>query len=156
MLPTVARIFVSSTRIDLQPERHALEEAIIRMSAGKFIGIEYFGSRPESTERASLDEVDKSDLYVGIFGGHYGSGITEKEYRRARERNLPCFIYFKNDRVVTAEGRDKEAEKATQLDAFKRDLCKNHIITTPFTTPAELAICVRDDLYRWFDRQRAA
>jgi hypothetical protein len=114
MLPTVARIFVSSTWLDLQPERQALEDAINRMSAGKFVGMEYFGSRPETTEGASLDEVDRADIYVGIIGGRYGSGITEKEYRRARERALPCFIYFKDDRAVTAEGRDQEAEKAPQ------------------------------------------
>jgi hypothetical protein len=155
MLPTVARIFVSSTWLDLQPERHAVEDAINRMNAGKFVGMEYFGSRPETTEGTSLDEVDRTDIYVGIIGGRYGSGITEKEYRRARERDLPCFIYFKDDRVVTAEGRDKEAEKTKLLDAFKRELSKNHIITTPFTTPTELAICLRDDLYRWFDRRRA-
>ena len=136
MLPTIARIFVSSTWIDLQPERQAVEDAINRMSAGKFVGMEYFGSRPETTEGTSLDEVDRTDIYVGIIGGRYGSGITEKEYRRARERDLPCFIYFKDDRVVTAEGRDKEAEKTKLLDAFKRELSKNHIITTPFTMPA--------------------
>ena len=156
MLPTVARIFVSSTWLDLQPERHAVEDAINRMNAGKFVGMEYFGSRPETTEGTSLDEVDRTDIYVGIIGGRYGSGITEKEYRRARERDMPCFIYFKDDRVVTAEGRDKEAEKTKLLDAFKRELSKNHIITTPFTTPTELAICLRDDLYRWFERQSAA
>jgi uncharacterized protein DUF4062/centrosomal CEP192-like protein/NB-ARC domain-containing protein len=155
MLSTVARIFVSSTWLDLQPERQAVEDAINRMSGGKFIGMEYFGSRPETTEGASLDEVDRADIYVGIIGGRYGSGITEKEYRRARERDLPCFIYFKDDRVVTAEGRDQEAKKTAQLDIFKRELSKNHIITTPFTTTTELAICLRDDLYRWFDRRRA-
>jgi hypothetical protein len=156
MLPTIARIFVSSTWLDLQPERHAVEDAINRMNAGKFIGMEYFGSRPENTERASLDEVDRADIYVGIIGGRYGSGITEKEYLRARERELPCFIYFKDDRVVTPEGRDNDAEKAARLDAFKRELTKTHIIATHFTTPTELAICIRDDLYRWFDQQRAA
>jgi hypothetical protein len=114
MLSTVARIFVSSTWLDLQPERQAVENAINRMSGGKFIGMEYFGSRPETNEGASLDEVDRADIYVGIIGGRYGSGITEKEYRRARERDLPCFIYFKDDRAVTAEGRDQEAEKAPQ------------------------------------------
>src|SRR5262245_26005181 len=87
MLPTVARIFVSSTWLDLQPERHAVEDAINRMNAGKFVGMEYFGSRPNTTEGASLEEVDRSDIYVGIIGGRYGSGITEKEYRRALHRH---------------------------------------------------------------------
>ncbi len=62
MLPTVARIFVSSTWLDLQPERHAVEDSINRMNAGKFVGMEYFGSRPETTDGASLDEVDRSDI----------------------------------------------------------------------------------------------
>jgi len=92
MLPTVAPIFVSSTWLDLQPERHALEDAINRINAGKFVGMEYFGSRPETTEGASLEEVDRSDIYAGIIGGRYGSGITEKEYRRALERALARFI----------------------------------------------------------------
>ena len=45
--------------------------------------MEYFGSRDETTRQASLDEVDRSDLYVGIMGGRYGSGITEKAREEA-------------------------------------------------------------------------
>src|SRR5918992_5245475 len=89
-------VFVSSTWLDLQPERKAVEAALQRLRETKFVGMEYFGSRDESTHHASLDEVDRSQVYVGIFGGRYGSGITEAEYRRARERGLPCFIYVKD------------------------------------------------------------
>src|SRR5262249_35045460 len=124
MLPTVARIFISSTWLDLQPERQAVEDAINRLSGGKFIGMEYFASHPETTERASLDELDKAVLYVGIIGGRYGSGITEKEYRRARERNLPCFIYFKNEATIRAEWRESDA----QLETFKQKLLGRHFI----------------------------
>jgi len=150
MFPAVARIFVSSTWIDLQPEREAVKDAIHRMSEAKFIGMEYFGSRPDSTEEASLDEVDRADIYLGIIGGRYGSGITEAEYRRARERDLPCFIYFKDDAAIPPNFRDPEPGKTVRLAALKEELYSRHIISTPFATPHELASRVRDDLHRWF------
>jgi hypothetical protein len=117
MLSTVARIFVSSTWLDLKPERQAVEDAINRMSGGKFIGMEYLGKHPETTEGASLDEVDRADIYVGIIGGRYGSGIAEKEYLRARERDLPCFIYFKDDRAFTAEANHTLTRRRPGADA---------------------------------------
>src|SRR5438132_9404530 len=88
------RIFVSSTWEDLKPERDAVEQAIHRMHDAEFQGMEYFGSRPETPHDASLREVDRADLYVGIIGERYGSGITEAEYRRAREREIPCIVYL--------------------------------------------------------------
>ena len=47
-------IFVSSTWLDLRPEREAVEAVIQRMRETKFVGMEYFGSRDETTRRASL------------------------------------------------------------------------------------------------------
>src|SRR5262249_56160798 len=80
---------------DLEGEGQAVEAALQRLHEPKYVGMEYFGSRDESTHQASLDDVARSQVYVGIFGGRYGSGITEAEYRQARARGLPCFIYFK-------------------------------------------------------------
>ncbi len=96
------RIFLSSTYLDLQPERQTVETMLHRFRETKFVGMECFGSRDETTQRASRDEVDRSDFYLGLFGGRYGSGITEDEYRRARERNLPCFAYCKEASLSAA------------------------------------------------------
>lgn len=141
-------IFVSSTWLDLQPERQAVEIALQRMRETKFIGMEYFGSRDETTQRASLDEVKRSQVYVGIFGGRYGSGITEDEYRRARELDLPCFPYFKDEAVIPATGRESDPAKATKLDALKKDMRQAHTVTT-FSSPDDLAARVTADLHRW-------
>jgi hypothetical protein len=141
-------IFVSSTWLDLQPERQAVETVLQRMRETKFIGMEYFGSRDETTQRASLDEVDRSQVYVGIFGGRYGSGITEDEYRRARELGLPCFPYFKDDATIPAIGRETDPAKAARLEALKKDLRQAHTVTT-FSNPDELAARVTADLHRW-------
>ncbi len=62
--------------------------------------MEYFGSRDETTRTASLDEVDRSRVYVGIIAGRNGSGITEADYDRAIEKGLPCLVYFKDDSAV--------------------------------------------------------
>jgi hypothetical protein len=69
MPTTVVHVFVSSTWLDLRPEREAVEAALARMRETKFTGMESFGSRDEDTRAASLDEVDRSQVYVGIIIG---------------------------------------------------------------------------------------
>jgi hypothetical protein len=152
---TILPVYVSSTWLDLEPERKAVEQAVQRLRETKFVGMEYFGSRDETTRRASLDEVDRAaergtrGVYVGIFAARYGSGITEAEYRRARELGLPCFIYFKADATIPGDSREKETAKAAKLDALKQELRANHIIGPDFTSPDNLAAKLTADLYRW-------
>jgi tetratricopeptide (TPR) repeat protein len=147
-------VYVSSTWLDLGAERTAVEQAIQRLRETKFVGMEYFGSRDETTRRASLDDVDRAaergtrGVYVGIFAARYGSGITEDEYRRARKLNLPCLIYFKADATIPDDSREKDPAKAAKLDVLKRELRANHLIGPDFKTPDDLAARVTADLHR--------
>ena len=50
-----------------------MERTLEKLKATKFVGMEYFGSRDENTRGASLSEVDRCQIYVGIFGSRYGS-----------------------------------------------------------------------------------
>lgn len=144
------RIFVSSTWHDLQSERKAVEEAIQRMQNTTFGGMEYFGSRPETPKEASLTEVEQSNIYIGIFAHRYGSGITEAEYRRARELGIPCLIYFKDDDVpVLPSNLECEPDKLAKLDALKRELKSRHTISL-FKNPDQLATQVVADLHNLF------
>src|SRR5208337_4634746 len=122
-------VFISSTWLDLQREREAVEAALQRMRETKYAGMEYFGSRDEDTRSTSLAEVNSSQVYVGIFGGRYGSGITEEEYRRARERKLPCFLYLKEEGCITSDEKEADADKNHRLMALKDELWRNHTIT---------------------------
>lgn len=144
----MVRVFVSSTWLDLQPERAAVETALQRLRETKFTGMEYFGSREESTRRASLDEVDRSQVYVGLFAGRYGSGITEDEYRRARQHDLPCFIYFKADPTIPPSSRESDPAQADKLTALKKDLRRHHTVSE-FRNPDDLAALVTADMHRW-------
>ena len=148
MSPPPVHVFISSTWLDLQPEREAVEAALQRMRETKFAGMEYFGSRDEDTRSTSLAEVDRSRVYVGIFGGRYGSGITEAEYRRARERKLPCFLYLKEEGCITSGEREADADKTHRLMALKDELRRNLTITK-FANPHDLAAKVTADLHRW-------
>ena len=141
------RVFISSTWKDLQPEREAVEEALHRMQDTAFTGMEYFGSRPETPREISLAEVDRSDVYVGIFAHRYGSGITEAEYRRAREQDIPCLIYLKDDSVpVPPAYIERDPEKTAKLENLKHELEAHHTISS-FKSPDHLATQVVADLH---------
>ena len=60
-------VYISSTWLDLGPERRAVEQAVQRLRETKFVGMEYFGSRDETTRRASLDEVETDASNGGCF-----------------------------------------------------------------------------------------
>jgi len=109
------RAFVSSTWKDLASEQRAVEKVLQRIQETKFVGMEHFGSRNEDVRDVSLRGVDRCYIYIGIIGGRYGSGITEAEYRRARERNLPCFIYFKDEASIPPEERESDPKKLIAL-----------------------------------------
>ena len=141
------RVFISSTWYDLQPEREAVEKALHRMRDTAFTGMEYFGSQPETPKEVSLAEVDRSDVYIGIFAHRYGSGITEAEYCRARERDIPCLVYLKDDSVpVPPAYIERDPEKIAKLEALKRELKEHHTVST-FKSPDHLATQVVADLH---------
>lgn len=140
----VFRVFVSSTWLDLELERKAVEIALARLGETKFIGMEHFGSREETTLKTSLAEVDRSDLYLGIVAGRYGSGITAAEYRRAREQGLHCLLYKKQSSNWTESDPDQRA----RLQEFLDEIGSHHTLS-PFTTPENLAAQVTADLHRW-------
>jgi AAA-like domain/Domain of unknown function (DUF4062) len=141
------RIFISSTWQDLQPEREAVERALHRMQDTNFTSMQYFGSRHDTPEQFSLREVERCDIYVGIFAHRYGSGITEKEYRCARARNIPCLIYFKDDSVpVPPAYFERDAAAIDSLQALKNVLQAQHVVSL-FVSPDHLASQVLADLH---------
>lgn len=150
------RVFLSSTWLDLESEREAVEKALYRMQDTAFAGMEYFGSRPETPKDVSLAEVDRSDVYIGIFAHRYGSGITEAEYRRARYRDIPCLVYLKDESVpVVPFHMEIEPENVAKLEGLKRELKAHHTVSS-FQNPDHLATQVVADLHKLFNRMPTA
>lgn len=141
-------VFVSSTWLDLQPECKAVEKVLQQMRETTGIGMEYVGSHDETAQRVSVIGVEGSRIYLGIFGGRYGTGITESEYRRAQEIKLPCLIYFRHEDKNLPEWNDLEPDRIKNLAALKAELRLSHNITE-FTNSEDLSAKVTADLYRW-------
>ena len=99
------RIFISSVQNEFALERKALrdylhEDPLLR----RFFDVFLFEDAPASDRRPDdlyLDEVDRCDLYVGLFGWGYGredeAGVspTEREFDRATALGVHRLIFVK-------------------------------------------------------------
>ncbi|HUR56889.1 MAG TPA: DUF4062 domain-containing protein, partial [Opitutaceae bacterium] len=99
------RIFVSSVQKEFAAERRAIRDYIqgdplLR----RFFEVFLFEDIPAADRRADdvyLGEVDRSSIYVGLFGDGYGfedgAGIspTEREFERATGTSKPRLIFVK-------------------------------------------------------------
>ena len=145
------QIFVSSVQSEFLEERAALKRQIDNLQ-DLYVGMEYFGSDPDAA--AALDErkLGSSDLYVGVFGEHYGSvdsstgkSFTELEYDAAIRHKLPCLLYLKR-RVVQGRAIDTDAADPRQ-SAFKRRLSEVHVVT-PFVNSSDLELRFLSDMVK--------
>lgn len=140
-------VMISSTR-DLLEHRKQVMEAILRMSMYP-IGVEYPPASPEDALDISLKVVDKAEIYLGIFAHRYGYipdtpknpdkvSITELEYRRALERDIPRLIFIMGDEhPLSAKDLETDPESAAKLLRFKNNLKASHVVNF-FNSPEQL------------------
>ncbi len=107
-LPSI-RVFISGTIRDLQAEREAVEQALQRLNL-ETLRAETIGSQTISPYEASLTLAQQCDIYLGLYGGRYGTivpgdgrSITEIEYQTARDQGKPILIYRKTGVAVEPE-----------------------------------------------------
>jgi hypothetical protein len=134
------KIFISSVQSEFKLERQILFDYLTSDALlGKFFDPFIFENLPASNttpEAIYLNEVEKSDIYIGIFGEQYGfedsNGIspTEKEFDIAAKENKTRLVYIKqaNWRHPKEETLIKKAE--------------NVIVRRSFTTPEQLKTAV--------------
>jgi len=106
------QVFVSSTYLDLIPERQAAVEAILK-SGNLPAGMELFTAGNKSQWEVIQRWISESDVYMLILGGRYGSiepssglSYTELEYDFAVTSGKPFFAVV--IREETLEDRIKE------------------------------------------------
>jgi hypothetical protein len=149
-------VFLSSTYVDLQVEREAVRDAVLRLQH-QFTGMEYFGSDPEKSLPASLSWLRWCAVYIGVIGHRYGSidamtgkSITRLEYEYAKAQGIPTLIYEKSEACPvepTSQFIDFDATAREKLREFK-DLARSENVTQAFTSAADLAAKVTADLAR--------
>lgn len=136
------RIFLSSAQKEFAEERAALRDylrgdALMRRCFEVFL----FEEVPAADRRADslyLDELDHSDLYLGLFGNKYGVedadavSPTQHEFERATQRNIPRFIFVK--------GEEDDGRHPRMLALIHK--AGNELIRRRFGTTAELLAAV--------------
>ena len=142
-MATRVDVFISSTSLDLPPHRKQAMEACMRM--GMFpIMMEHLPASDADAIRVSLEMVDEAEIYVGIFAWRYGYipagyqiSITEMEYQRAVERNIPRLIFIMHD-----DHPIEESDVETGIGAEKLEVLKSQVMTEQvvnfFISPEDL------------------
>lgn len=99
------RVYLSSTRKDLETERQAVAEAL----GGKCIVQQSYGASESDLIATCLDDVAACHMYIGIVGLRYGycpvdpaknpagKSITELEYEQAIAKGVPRYIFIKDE-----------------------------------------------------------
>jgi len=114
------KIFISGVQKELKAERRAVKDFIIKdILLSEYFDVFLFEDSPakgKSAEKAYIDEVRKSDVYIGILGLQYGGSSksavspTEAEFRETKAKHKEILIYIKGQNTVDKK-RDVGVQK---------------------------------------------
>ena len=127
---------------ELTAERQVVKRALDQLGVQAWVFEEDAGARPTTIRQTYLDELSKSDLYIGLFWKSWGK-YTVDEFRHAREKlRMDCLIY---------EKRASGTERETDLQQFLDDLGRvgSGITIQRFSDQQELDSYVRRDVAAW-------
>lgn len=147
------RIFISSVQREFAEERKALsdylrDDPLMR----RFFDVFLFEDVPASDRRPDslyLDQVEQSDIYVGLFGDDYGSedtdGIspTEREFDKATDSGIHRLIFVK--------GTDDNARHPKMQALIPK--AQAGLIRKRFTTSEELVTALYAALVEYLDSE---
>src|SRR5215510_8237778 len=103
------RIFVSSRMGELAEERKRIKVELAGIRINAWIYEDDAGARPGTIEQTYLDELEKADLYLGIFWRDFGA-YTIEEYDYATKRG--------KDRLIYEKRADIEGKRDPRLQSF--------------------------------------
>lgn len=151
----MATIYLSSTYEDLQDHRRVVVEAL-RKSGHQVIAMEDYVATDQRPVEKCLKDVDKADLYVGLFAFRYGYvpprqhnnpdglSITELEFRHADALHKPCLAFVVNDTTAWPRVFDDaytSEDKGERIKALRQYLLTEKLASA-FSLPHELATLV--------------
>jgi tetratricopeptide (TPR) repeat protein len=146
-------VVVSSTARDLPEHRKEVSGACLRQ--GMFpVMMEHLPASDADAIEESLRMVDEADFYLGVFAHRYGHvpegrnvSITEMEYERAVERDIPRLVFLMDKSHPINIDDVEMGAGAGKLKAFKGRLEKERVVNY-FNSPTDLRAKVIDALSR--------
>ena len=162
-------IYLSSTYEDLKDYRVVLFQAL-RQSGYQVIAMEDYVAADRRPVDQCLKDVEKSDLYVGLFAFRYGYvpppehhnpngvSITELEFRHAEKEKKPCLTFVVKDSTPWPSSYN---DAWTSDDQGKRIIAlRQHLLTeklaSAFSSPHELAALVLAAVTKYLDQTKQA
>ena len=157
-------VMISSTARDLPDHRKEVMDACLRQ--GMFPKMmEHLPASDAEAISASLALVDEADIYVGVFAHRYGYvpkennsqqiSITEMEYNRAVERDIPRLIFLMHDDHPIKAGDVEKGENAVKLESLKQRLATERVVNF-FKSPADLRAHVINSLSQYREPDQTA
>lgn len=161
MADQIIRVFISSTLKDFEEERKAVKDAIDELNRIMtlygigLIGMDLkTGASSNPSKEECLETVAKSRVLIGLLGLRYGQidsdtgkSITELEYDKAQELDLPALMYVREAKLIAPTWMDTDQERITKGKAFREKVERNQKRDT-FETSDELRGHVLRDLMR--------
>jgi tetratricopeptide (TPR) repeat protein len=148
---------ISSTARDLPEHRKEVLDACARQEMFPLM-MEHLPASDADAIAVSLKLVDDAEIYLGIFAHRYGYvpqennpqqlAVTEMEYNRAVERNIPRFIFLMHDDHPVKAADVETGAGAEKLRQLKARLSTERVVNF-FTSPADLRAHVINTLAQY-------
>jgi hypothetical protein len=147
----MAKIYLSSTYKDLEGHRKAVYDQLHRMKHD-VTAMEDYVAQDMRPATKCIQDVEASDLYVGLFAWRYGYipksdnpeslSVTELEYRAAIARGIPTLVFLLDEAVAwppgSLDGHTGEGERGARIREIRKRLAEDHMVTF-FTSAEDLA-----------------
>ncbi|MET0753753.1 MAG: DUF4062 domain-containing protein [Pyrinomonadaceae bacterium] len=153
-MPEKLKVMISSTARDLPEHREEVQDACLRQGMFPMM-MEHLPASDMEAISASLQMVDEADIYVGILAHRYGYvpkennpqqiSITEMEYNRAVEREIPRLIFLIDKTHQLTIDDVEQGEGAVKLGEFKKRLETERVVNF-FKSPGDLRAHVVNSL----------
>jgi Domain of unknown function (DUF4062)/Tetratricopeptide repeat len=127
----MARVYVSSTIVDLKAERQAVVDWLV---AAQHQVVHSYRPNSESVRDSCLEDVDTCDLYVLILGHRYGFqppdgnpeglSITHLEFRRAAQAGKPRIALLRTSIPDVSLSDVDDPQKAPLVRAFRAEVAR--------------------------------
>lgn len=138
----LAKIYVSSTYIDLKEAREAVYKALRKMRHDVIAMEDYVATDIRPLDKC-LGDVTNCDLYIGIFAWRYGfipqegnlekKSITELEYHTALQKNKHQLIFILNDNAPSSPKMmdvfTGENERGERIEALRKELVLQNTVS---------------------------
>jgi tetratricopeptide (TPR) repeat protein len=153
------KVMISSSARDLPEHREEVMDACLRQDMFPLM-MEHLPASDDEAVATSLGMVDEADLYIGVFAYRYGYvpktnnprqiSITEMEYERAVQRNMPRLIFVIDEAHPITFQDVERGEGAIKLDALRKQLLEERVVNF-FESPADLRAHVINSLSHYRD-----